>query len=896
MAGSGGGPPSGVVTLLFTDVEGSTRWWAADPEAMSASLRVHDGILREAVGAGGGYVFATAGDSFAVAFSRASDAYDAARAAQEALATARWPGPELRVRMGLHLGEAEERGGDYFGPVVNAAARVEAAGHGGQILCTDAVAAVVDDDRLVDLGEHQLRDLPAPLRLWQVGATEFPPLRGVVRDRDTLPVRRTRLLGRDREVADVRVQVVEHRLVTLVGPGGIGKTSLAVEVAGQLGAHFEGGVHFADLAAVGDPDGILPAFCRAVQLVVTSSPYDQLCSHLAAQPTLVVVDNCEHLIDDVAELVDRLVDDVPTLHLLATSREHLDIDGEHLVPVGPLATTADAPAVRLFVERVVALAPGFAPTEDDLATIAAICTRLDGLPLAIELAAGRALTMGLADIEQGLGDRFALLAGSRRGKLRRQQSLRAAIDWSIDLLADDERGLLARLAVISGPFALEIAAAVGELSSAAAADGVSSLVAKSLLSRADDVGGEARFVVLETVREWGLEHLSHRGELGTARNVHAQWYLSQVEALDPVTWLFSAADLGPLRSPVDPFAAAAHLAQTDPAGAATIVASYHQTITVAGLGPPAREIQRAARDTGRGRTSARLWWGEQALALSLMEGIDIDDPPPPDDGSWEWRLLVGGPGHENAGNLGWLRSWAEPRGVIDDFEALSPVADDAEALALRAFATTVAVHAYTHLGHADEAIAAYEEAGRLWQAYGVGRASLGTVLMAVATAAVLADTDLRSSPTVAATMTPAGDPTARTTWSLDALTRAVLLCAPGDRPTAVARAAREHCHGRYPDEESAYLAVLAYHASAEDPERALGLVEDIAYRTPGVPVLDRMVRLRAAGSSLDALADERQHVAAVARKFESDTTREERFAVNRPKLDAEVARVLDRAG
>ena len=224
--------PSGVVSLLFTDVEGSTRLWAADAEAMSASLRVHDDILRRAVETRGGYVFTTAGDSFAVAFSQASAAVEAAIAAQADLDSAPWPGPALRVRMGLHLGEAEERGGDYFGPVVNACARVEATGHGGQVLLSEAIASVVDRDQLVDLGEHQLRDLPEPVRLFQLGAGDFGPLRGTVGARDTLPPRRTRLLGRDREITAVRTRFDDARLVTLVGPGGIGKTSLAIEAAG----------------------------------------------------------------------------------------------------------------------------------------------------------------------------------------------------------------------------------------------------------------------------------------------------------------------------------------------------------------------------------------------------------------------------------------------------------------------------------------------------------------------------------------------------------------------------------------------------------------------------------------------------------------------------------------
>lgn len=881
------------MTLLFTDVEGSTRLWAADPHAMSASLRLHDEIIREAVDARAGYVFATAGDSFAVAFSRATDALATAVAVQTTLAAAVWPGPELRVRMGLHLGEAEERGGDYFGPVVNAAARVEAAGHGGQVLCTDAVAAMVAVDHagLVDLGEHQLRDLPAPLRLWQHGDAAFPALRGVVRAHDTLPVRRTRLIGRERDVSDVRAKVADHHLVTLVGPGGIGKTSLAVEAAGGLGSAFEGGVAFADLAAVNAPEGILPAMCRSVELVVTTGPYDQLRDHLAAHPTLIVVDNCEHLIDDVAALVDRLLDDVPSLHLLATSRELLDLDGEHLVPVGPLETGGDSPAVRLFVERVVAVSPGFAPSDDDLATIATICARLDGLPLAIELAAGRAMTMGLADIEQGLSDRFTLLAGSRRGKLRRQQSLRAAIDWSIDLLDEDERAMLARLAVISGPFALDVAAAVAEMPTSTAAELVASLVAKSLVARAEDVAGAARFQVLETVREWGLEHLRQRDELRAVRDVHAQWYLHQVEELDAVAWLASASNAAPWQSAVDPVAAAVHLRETDVAGAAAIVGRFYNGVTVAGLGATALDIQEEARAAGRTRWPCRLWLGEHLLTLALAESAPVDPVPPADDGTFEWRFLVGGADHENGGLLGFYRTWIEPRAVIDAFEALPPVRLDRESQLIRAGATSHVVHAYTHLGHSAEAIAAFDESGRLWDECGVHRASGETEIQSVAAAALLYGIDLRTSR--AAEETTSSSDGASAFRSIHAVYEAVIVNAPADRREAVARAAREHCHGRYPDEESAYLAVLAYYAVDDDPDRALDLVDSIVLRTPAIPVLERSVRLRAAGEPLQLLADQGHHQQLMALGFNPSLTREERFAVNRPKLDAEVARILD---
>jgi class 3 adenylate cyclase len=300
--------PSGVVTFLFTDVEGSTRLWAADSDAMSASLRVHDDVLRDAIESRGGYVFTTAGDSFAAAFSQASAAVEAAVAMQAELAVVEWPGPALRIRIGLHLGEAEERGGDYFGPVVNASARVEAAGHGGQIVVTAPVQSVVAHDDVVPLGEHQLRDLPEPLELFQIGAGEFPPLRGLGGAQDHLPTLRSRLLGRDREVGELARLLETERLVTLVGPGGIGKTSVAIETAGKLSERYPGGVHFVDLAAVTEGDGVVGAVCRGVQIVATTSPYEQLVEFLSANATLLVVDNCEHLIDDAAEIVDRLLD------------------------------------------------------------------------------------------------------------------------------------------------------------------------------------------------------------------------------------------------------------------------------------------------------------------------------------------------------------------------------------------------------------------------------------------------------------------------------------------------------------------------------------------------------------------------------------------------------------
>ncbi len=879
--------PSGVVSLLFTDVEGSTRLWAADADAMSASLQAHDKILRAAVESRGGYVFTTAGDSFAVAFSQASQAVDAAMAAQADLATTAWPGPELRVRMGLHLGEAEERGGDYFGPVVNACARVEAAGHGGQVLVTDALRSVLQRQDLHDLGEHQLRDLPAPMHLFQVGSGAFPPLRGVVGARDTLPARRTRLLGRDHELSRLQLLITDERLVTLVGPGGIGKTSLAIEAAGRLSAWFPGGAHFADLAQVSEPAGILPAMCRGIGLVVMTAPYDKLCDLLRSQPALVIVDNCEHLIDDTAEFVDRLLTDVPTLHVIATSREHLDLDGEHVVRVDPLPSGVGSAAVRLFIERVVALTPDFAPDADDLERISSICARLDGMPLAIELAAGRARAMGIAEIERGLDDRFALLAGGRRGKLRRQQTLRAAIDWSIELLSDKERDLLARLAVITGPFALDIAAAVNESSPATSAELVASLSAKSLVQRVDDVDGEARFQLLETVREWGLDDLTTRAMLRDVRDLHAHWYLTQAESPDPVEHVAAsnwAADVGPV---VDAMSAATHLRERDVIGAALILSRFGRGMVEAGLAPVAREIQRDARAEGWSRWPCRLWLSDALMVMDLAEGVP-DDPPPADDGSFEWRFIVGGRGCDNGGLAGWYRAWFTPAEFLDDIRALPPVENDRQALAIRAYAMSNAVNAYTSLGHFEEAIAAFEESGQLWAQAGYPRASMGVELSSVETANVVQGRDLRDSHAAREVPRRAA---ASALWKLN---KVVIGSAPNDRRLAVAKAAREDCDGRYPDDENNYLVLLAFYALADrDPAEVVSLVETVMGRSPGVVPLKRLTLLLARGEGIELMADQAHHQMAL---LEFNKTPEEIRAVsvlNRAKLDAEVARLLD---
>jgi len=340
------------VTFLFTDVQGSTRLRAADKEAMSASLLVHDSILRGAIEGNGGHVFTTAGDSFAAAFGRASDA--AATESQRALTDADWPGPALRVRMGLHLGEAEERGGDYFGPVVNTAARIEAAGHGGQVLVTDAVRTAAGTADMTDLGVRTLRDVAEPLRLFQLGTETFAALRVVDPSMSNLPVRPTQSIGRDIELGRVRGLLAESRSVTLTAVGGSGKTRLAVAVGEAELPHHRSGVWFVDLTAASSGAEVPSAIANGLGLNLSAGDQTkQILTFLADKQALLILDNCEHVIEESAPFVDAFLATNNPATILATSREAFDIDGERVVVLGSLASdTADSPGVRLFVDPV----------------------------------------------------------------------------------------------------------------------------------------------------------------------------------------------------------------------------------------------------------------------------------------------------------------------------------------------------------------------------------------------------------------------------------------------------------------------------------------------------------------------------------------------------------------
>ena len=535
--------PTGTVTFLFSDVEGSTGAWEAHPQAMAQAMPRHDAIVRGALERAAGYVFSTAGDSFAAAFSRPADAVQAALDVQGQLGREPWPQPlRLRVRMGLHTGEAIERDGDYFGPTVNRAARIMSAAHGGQVLVSGTTATLLSGDphRFLDLGEHQLRDLEGVERLHQLTAdglpTAFPPLRTVDRYVTTLPVQRSTFIGREEDRRRIRQELEANRLVTLTGVGGTGKTRLAIEVAHDLSDAAPGGIFFVDLARLADGALVWEAFAAGLDFAPDGGAEvpEQVTGRLRSKRALLLVDNCEHVLDDAAEAIDAVLAACATVRVLATSREGLGLDGERVIPVNPLGTDADddrgSPAVRLFLERA-ASAHGTTFGAADVAAIHEICVRLDGLPLAIELAAARSAVLAPVDLLARLEDRFRLLTGGRRGKRNRQRTLEETIAWSYDLLDADERALLRRLAVFPAAFDLARAAAVTEQADETATlDLLESLAARSLLQIERIAGGGIRYRLLETIREYAQVKLVDAGDAGDARLRHLADTTARVEA------------------------------------------------------------------------------------------------------------------------------------------------------------------------------------------------------------------------------------------------------------------------------------------------------------------------------------------------------------------------------
>ena len=510
--------PSGVVTFLFTDIEGSTRRWEADAHAMRVALEAHNEVLRDAIEAHGGQVFNYTGDGMCAVFESPRAAVDAAVAAQQAL--------ELPVRMGMATGEAELRGGEYFGTVLNRTARVMAAGHGRQIILDGATAELLTGVELRDLGPRRLRDITRPVNVFQVLdaalRSDFPPLKTLDSTPGNLRPPTTSFVGRRSELAELETALKANRLVTLTGVGGVGKTRLALEVAARVSDGFPDGVFVIELAPVGDPAAVPEAV--AVVLGITQQPGMTVADSVAAasdgRERLVVFDNCEHVLDAAAELIEAILAHSDTVKIMATSREGLRVADEQLWPVPSL--DIDSSATELFIERAHAVMPGISLTADDDAVVE-ICRRLDGIPLAIELAASRLLSMSVVEVRDRLDDRFRLLVGSRRG-LERHQTLRHAVQWSYDLLGEAEKHLLARCSVFAGGFDLFGACAVtGSDDEFATLDLLESLVRKSLLV-ADSSSGRTRFSMLETIRQFAEEQLVQTGEADDSRTAHARYF------------------------------------------------------------------------------------------------------------------------------------------------------------------------------------------------------------------------------------------------------------------------------------------------------------------------------------------------------------------------------------
>jgi predicted ATPase/class 3 adenylate cyclase len=534
--------PTGTVAFLFTDIEGSTVRWDRDPSAMQDAVRRHDALMRAAIAEHEGHVFKTIGDAFCAVFWRVDQAARAALDAQRALAEADFSAVDgVRVRMALHVGTSDERDGDYFGPTLNRVARLLAIGYGGQVLLSGSAAEIVagalDDVELRDLGDHRLKDLSARERVFQLSApglpSDFPRLRSLDVFDTNLPQQLSSFIGREKDVADIEHLLEDARLVTLFGAGGLGKTRCCQRVGRDLLERFSDGVWFIDLAPLRDPALVASevASVFGVQEQSNRGMLDTLVAHLERKDALLLLDNCEHVVGEAATTASAVLAGCPKIKIVATSREPLKLAGER---VYRMPTLELLPSIALFEERARAANQAFVLNDEDTLVAGEICRRLDGIPLAIELAAARMKILTPKQLAKQLDERFRVLTGGDRTALPRQQTMRALIDWSYDLLSEPEQHLFRDVSIFAGTFSLQAATTVcatDELSEFDVLDLLASLIDKSLVL-AEPSDDESRYRLLESIRQYGREKSIELGEADSLAARHARAYAQLAERLE----------------------------------------------------------------------------------------------------------------------------------------------------------------------------------------------------------------------------------------------------------------------------------------------------------------------------------------------------------------------------
>jgi predicted ATPase/class 3 adenylate cyclase len=546
--------PTGTVAFLFTDIEGSAQRWESHRRAMDDAVKRHDTLLRDAIDQHNGYVFKAVGDAFCVAFARVSDAVTTAFEAQRALSAEDFSAVGgLTIRIGLHAGEASERNGDYFGPAVNRVARLMSIGHGGQILLSGVTRDLAHTDlpagaSLLDLGSHRLKDLSEPEHLWQLTieglAAEFPALKSLDTIPNNLPVQPTSFRGRERDLEEVASLLSQHKLLTLFGSGGVGKTRLALQVGAEILDQNPDGVWLADFAPITDPELVSSVIAKEIGMPqVEGRRIDEsIPQWLRRKKLLLILDNCEHVLEPVAAITNAVIRSCPEVRLLATSRQALGVSGEvvHRLPslgiperLARLSSgeSIEYGAIALFVDRAKAADTRFILTDDSAPIVAEICRRLDGIPLAIELAAARVKILSIPNLAQRLNERFKILTGGSRSALPRQKTLGALIDWSYDLLTPQEQMLFSRVGIFAGGFSLDAATAVcsGEdLDEIGILDLLTSLTDKSLVI-AETAGEQERYHLLESTRAYALEKLTAVGAREQLAQRHAEYFRNQAQ-------------------------------------------------------------------------------------------------------------------------------------------------------------------------------------------------------------------------------------------------------------------------------------------------------------------------------------------------------------------------------